>query len=844
VVATLGGLLRAHRMRRGLSQEALAGLVEPRLSVNTIGNLERGRTHPYGHTVTALADALQLGAEERTELLGAWSAAGGVASEAGPPEPATSVTADTLRARPNNLPAPLTSFVGREADLARIAELLAKARLLTLTGPGGAGKTRLAIEVARVLDAYPDGVWLVELAPLAQPELVCQTVAVALGATEERGQPILTTLTSAIAGRRVLLVLDNCEHLVAACADLAEALLRACPNLTVLATSREPLDVAGETIWPVPPLGIEDPRDAPLAALARADAVRLFVDRARAVRPDFTLTVETAPMIARICRRLDGLPLAIELAAARVNVLAPKQIAARLDDRFRLLTGGHRAAPRHHQTLRGLFDWSYDLLSPSERALFRRLSVFSGGWTIEAAEAVCAGSGVDPSDVLDVLASLVTKSLVLAQEEPDGAVRYRLLETLREYGAERLDRSERAAVEETHSRYFTALVEDGFDRLWSADTVAWCDWLESEHDNLRAVLTRGRALAESGAPAEGQALLAARTAAGLMWFWYFRNYWHEGRSWLGSLARLTDLPPNLHGRLLGWHSSLAFYQGETGTAESLGRRALTIAERSGERALAAVITAIQAVHAAWSGKLDEAGELAGRALAAITALNPAAFETAHLPTRDWMIGFVQYARAQRALFVGDVDEADEATRLALETMRLLGQPFGTTAALSLRGSLLTRRGDLRGARVRLEEALELAHHAAPGQVQADILGRLAKVAQLGGDDAEARRLFARSLALRRELGHKLGVAQDLVGLAAVELASRSQVAATLLAASDALLATIDVRRRSADHDEFVRWRERARCALGDDELAAAWDRGAGMPYDDVVRYAIAVATDG
>ena len=339
----------------------------------------------------------------------------------------------------SGLPLPLTSFVGRAHEVGEVRALLGRTRLLTLTGPGGVGKTRLAVEAAAgLVDEYPDGLWFVDLAPLAEPALVARAVADAGRVAVHTGLPVDATLAKAIGERRILLVLDNCEHLVESCARLADVLLRTCSELRTLATSREILGTTGEVTWPVPALTLP-PADGvrALASLAASEAVRLFAERAAAARPDFELTEANAAAVARICRRLDGVPLALELAAARLRVLSPEQIAARLDDRFRLLTGGNRTALPRHQTLAAAVTWSYDLLRDDERLLFRRLSVFAGGWTLEAAEAVCGGpagggSKPVPEPVLDTLARLVDRSLVLA-DEAGGGVRYRFLETIRQY---------------------------------------------------------------------------------------------------------------------------------------------------------------------------------------------------------------------------------------------------------------------------------------------------------------------------------------------------------------------------------------------------------------------------
>ena len=436
--------------------------------------------------------------------------------------------------------------MGRERELGEAAALLGAHRLVTLTGPGGTGKTRLALQAAaEVLEAHPDGVWLVELAALADPALVPQAVAAAVGVREEPGRPLPATLTDALRPKRLLLVLDNCEHLLDACARLADALLRACPHVRVLATSREALGLAGETAWRVPSLTVPDVADtqhAPdVADVARYAAVRLFADRAAAVQPEFVLTDENAAAVAQICARLDGIPLAIELAAARVRVLPPRQLLERLDDRFRILTGGSRTALERHQTLRAAVDWSYDLLTEPERALFARLAVFAGGWTLEAAEQVGAGEGIESPEVLDLLTRLADQSLVVAQEQPDGTARYRLLESLRQYGRDKLAaRAEAPAVRDRHLAHFLALAERADPGLYGPDAPAWIERLEVEHDNLRAALD----WALGPAAGQGQAARGLRLAGALEYFWFLRVHRREGLARLQQALAHTDDAPS------------------------------------------------------------------------------------------------------------------------------------------------------------------------------------------------------------------------------------------------------------------------------------------------------------
>ncbi len=392
---------------------------------------------------------------------------------------------------PSNLPLALSSFIGREKELAEIEKLLADHRLLTLTGPGGCGKTRLALKAAfEVAEGFEDGAWWVGLASLSDPDIVPQAVAQALSVREAPGRSLNDALVEHLTPRKSLLILDNCEHLVEGCAGLVDALLRSCPNLKILATSREFLGVGGEVVWATPPLSVPDDHDAPLPeALLRDDAAKLFVERARSVAPAFALTEQNASALARLCRRLDGMPLAIELAAARARVLSVSQIAERLDDRFRLLKSESRTVDPRQRTLRATMDWSHDPLADDERVLFRRLSVFAGGFALEAAEQVCAGEGIERVDVLDLLSRLVDKSLVVA-EERGGEARYRLLETVRQYGEEKLDESteEAAATSRHHAGYFLELAEAAEPAMLMPGQEAWMARLELEHDNLRAAL--------------------------------------------------------------------------------------------------------------------------------------------------------------------------------------------------------------------------------------------------------------------------------------------------------------------------------------------------------------------
>jgi predicted ATPase len=529
----------------------------------------------------------------------------------------------SLDALPNNLPRQLTSFVGRERELAQVRRLLAAAPLLTLTGVGGCGKTRLALQAAAdALEAYPDGVWLVELAPLADPALVPQAVAAALGVREEPGRPLAATLTDALTPKRLLLVLDNCEHVLEACARLADALLRACPRLRVLATSREALGIGGETAWRVPSLTLPDAEHPPpIGALLQAEAVRLFIDRALAVRPTFRVTDANAPAVAQICRRLDGIPLAIELAAARVRVLPPGQLLARLEDRFRLLTGGGRTALERHRTLRAAVDWSYDLLTAQEKTLFNRLAVFAGGWTLEAAEAVCAGDGIESSEVLELVTHLADKSLLVVDEQPDGTARYRLLETLRQYARERLAaRGEADRIAGEHAAYYLGLAAEVLHEGNRSDRRdAQVGGLRPEFDNLRAAL---RSCVARGDTARGWQLGAV---LGDLWsYWSYFGHPTEGRARLAELMALptSDGPreASLRAQLLNLAADLAHTQGDFAAVRSYRTEELAIHRQLGNRAGAAYALNALGLAAREEGDLASARRLLQESLAAYRAL--------------------------------------------------------------------------------------------------------------------------------------------------------------------------------------------------------------------------------
>ncbi|MGH3087340.1 MAG: ATP-binding protein, partial [Rubrobacteraceae bacterium] len=479
---------------------------------------------------------------------------------------------------PSNLPAPLTSFVGRENETLEVKRLLSMTRLLTLTGAGGCGKTRLAVETARgLVGAYPDGVWLVELAPLS--EGTSQAVAAALDVHEQPNLPLADTLSDHLRRKDLLLVLDNCEHLVDSAARLADTLLGACPKLKILATSRERLGVPGEAVWAVPPLSLPGEDGAP-EGLMRCEAVRLFVDRARSRLPAFDLTENNARSVAEVCRKLDGIPLAIELATARMGALAVEQVAERLEDSLGLLTGGGRTTEPRHQTMRATLEWSHGLLDEPEQKLFHRLSVFAGGFSLEAAEEACSGEGIERDDILDLLSRLVDKSLVIAGAGGGAAPRYRTLEPIRQYALERLEESgEKERVRNRHASYYLALAEAAEPELVGAGQIAWLERLGTEYANLRAAL--GWFLDEEGVEREERARAGLRLAAALGRFWGIRAA-IEGREWIEKgLAKSGAAPASLWAKALREAGFMAVYHLDERAIEML-QEALALYEELGD----------------------------------------------------------------------------------------------------------------------------------------------------------------------------------------------------------------------------------------------------------------------
>ncbi|OQY97818.1 MAG: hypothetical protein B6D41_02945 [Chloroflexi bacterium UTCFX4] len=644
----------------------------------------------------------------------------------------------TIAAHPNNLPAQLSSFIGRERELDELASILQTTRLLTLSGAGGAGKTRLSIQLAeKMLDAFPDGVWFIELARVSDAALIPQTIATALGVRDEAGN-LAQTLTNYLERKTLLLVFDNCEHLIDAAAQHAENFLRAAPKLKIVATSREALNLAGEHIFHVPSLPLpQEMRGLAPETLLQSDAARLFVERATAANNHFRVTAQNVSPIAQICRRLDGIPLALELAAARVNALSAEQIAVRLDDVFRLLSGGSRTAMPRQQTLAAAIEWSYNLLSDPERALLSRLSAFAGGWTLDAAEQICAGDGIAQLDILDLLTQLVNKSLVIA-ENNDGATRYRFLETIRQFARYRLFQAKAVeSVSDKHLDFFVAFAERAVPELHRPNQIEWLKRLDAEHDNLRAALT----WTLSDNPT--RAAQALRLTGALWMYWDARGYFQEGLQWCERALAASDAQNSARVQTMFGAGGAVSRLGNLERMIQVCQEALTLARSlQDERNIAEALLGLGYI-SMYLGETARADEMLPQALAIYNALGD----------KD-DIGRAQGPFAQRALAQGDYARAAELYSKSLELFRQVGDVREIAGALNNLASVVRIQGDLPHAHACAQEALELYIALADKHGIATSQRELGAIARAQGDLSYAQEQFEASRALFEEMGDR------------------------------------------------------------------------------------------
>ncbi|MCW3094496.1 MAG: hypothetical protein JWL77_114 [Chthonomonadaceae bacterium] len=799
---------------------------------------------------------------------------------------------------PRRLPVPLSDLIGREKEIKEVVGWLGKCRLVTLLGTGGVGKTRLSIAVAeRGIAQFPEGVWFVDLAPLNDAGLLTQTVLRRLDIREEPRCMPEESLEQALFPRTLLLVMDNCEHLLEGCASLIHRLLAACPNLRVLATSREALGLTGEHLYRVPSLSLPPTGQANMekdaSLLLGYEAVRLFVERARQSGSAFRLTRGNAERVVQICQRLDGIPLAIELAAARVRSLSLEEINARLDQRFRLLTGGSRAALPRQQTLRSLIDWSYDLLKEREKALLCRLSVFVGGWSLEAAEEVCAGEGrrkgeeeptespntedrnsLSPDDILDLLTSLCDKSLVAV--DPTGSrVRYRLLETMRQYAQERLLEGEDGEMwRERHLAHFLALAEEAETQLTGPDQQTWLERLETEHDNLRAALEWSfQQRAAQGSRTEHQPpipkVAALRLAAAIYLFWNIRGHLSEGREQLSRALAVPGEDPTARAKALNCAGALAQHQGDYAEAKSLLVESLALCRLLGEpQGISGSLGTLGSL-AYFEGDYAEARRLFEEGLALNRQMdNPRAIAmslgnlggVAYLQG-DYVVARTLYLESlglfrelgnRRGIAIsmerlgllaqqqGDYPAAQALHGESLAIRRELGDRQGIAHSLDDLGELARCQGDYVEARALFEESLAISREIGNRKSIASVAYGLGTVASAQGDNAAARTLQGESLILTWELGDRLGIARSLERFAAMADTSGAQIhGPSLWGAAELMREEIGAPptpNERAENDEQI---AAARATLDDDAaFDAAWAAGRALTMDQAIAYAL------
>jgi len=853
-----GTWLRSRRRLLDLTQQALADQVG--CARITMRRIESGVLKPSRELTLILLEKLAIPESERLQ----WARfARGLSGMPTKPD-------DSFADKPlTNLPVFLTTFIGRKKEQAEIISLIGKYRLVTLTGSGGIGKTRLSVKIGEQLLAdYGNGVWLAELASLSDPDLLPQTVAGLFGLTAQSNIPSTEMLVNFLRTKTLLLVLDNCEHLLNSCALLADSLLKNCPKLKIIVTSREALGIMGEVTYRVPSLQLLDGQQA-IEKIREFESIRLFEERCQLVQPDFKLTLENVASVAQICNRLDGIPLAIELAAARVRSLSMEQIAARLNDRFRLLTGGSRTALPRHKTLRAAIDWSYDLLAEEERVLLHRLSVFAGGWTLEAAQAVCSCDPVCADDVLNLLAHLVNKSLVVF-EQRDSEMHYRMMETIRQYARDRLLESHEAeTIRDCHLDFFMAFAEQVEPKLRGPEQMQWLDRLDVEHDNLRAAL--------EWSLGEGRVEKGLRLAAALTWFWERRGYWSEGRERVESLliqpeaAAKTLIHANgLFAASVMTSSLGAAWVGGSNTSRPYLEETIAIARehgQAGKRLCALAMTF-----------------LSNNLYADNPALAQAQYDDAWAIVQElddkWISALLLHQRGHWFKRQNDDRAGRKSFEDSMRLFRSVGDKRWAAILFSDIADICFVQGDLAGARLRLEQNLQYFRETKDRQHICFTLASLGEIARAEGSFDLAKRFHVEGLEIARELGGKMQIANASLNLGFVavydgeldsarslfveslararELDSKPRIALALLGFASASAAEKKARRAvqlfavedallegghkgildPANEAAYKRYLTLAREQLDEATFNAAWAEGQKMTLEQAIELAM------
>jgi len=733
----------------------------------------------------------------------------------------------TLQSFPHNLPVQLTSFVGREREIDKAKQLFSKTRLLMLIGPGGTGKTRLALKIAEdLLGSFADGVWIIELAPLTDPEFIPPAVAGVLELRELPNMPLINVIVDYLRAKQLLLILDNCEHLIQACAQLTDHLLRVCPQLKILASSREALGIAGETVYRVPSLSLPDPNQVTPETAMESEAARLFVERATAAQSKFMLTDQNASHIAQICRRLDGIPLALELASARIAIFSPEEIAAHLSDRFKLLTGGKRTALPRQQTLRAMIDWSYDLLSEEEQTLFRQLSVFAGGWTFRAAEYVCSGL-----DVLNLLTQLVNKSLVVVDENAqENPTRYRLLETIRQYARDKLlEVGDSEQVRNRHLDYFLQFVEEAETYMNGPYELQWRNLLDAEYDNLRITLEWAM---------ENDLEKALRLGGALHVFWERNGYEVEGRHFITEVLLRTRSPREsevtrehifYRAKALNALGFLCFGQGDNLASLKAFEESVTLFRKIGENRMLVLALAYSGMSRAFIGHREAAYKIAEEAITLAHEVQDKSVRGAALANLAGVLAITQ----------GDLEKANPYYEEGIQLLREAGSHW-FIAMTSFGFAIFNEgRGNYAEARSQFESCLPLFREMKDRHRLAMVRSELAHVERKEGRVERAEFIYRETILEWQRLGHRAAVAHELECFAFTAKAQEEdQRAVRLLGAAEALRENIAISMNPPERVEYDQEVNDLRVNMDKYIFDQAWAEGRALTMDGAITFAL------